>query len=470
MKNLVKFLIVLLFANQIFSQQKDVSGIWTGKLQLPNTVKLTVVFHIQKDEAGKYVTTMDSPDQGAKGIQTESTTVDHDSILIKIPVVKGFYAGKINYDEMKIDGKWNQAGMVLDLLLEKTEKFEEAKRPQEPKPPFPYKSEDVTFENKIDSITLAGTLTLPDSGNDFPAVVLITGSGPQNRDEELLGHKPFLVIADYLTRNGFAVLRYDDRGYGKSTGNFSAATTEDFVKDALAAVEYLKTRKEIDHSKIGLIGHSEGGLIAPIAAVKSHDVAFIIMMAGPGLPGDSILILQSELIQRAEGNSEEDIQKSLKINREIYNLIKTVKDDETLKNKIKEILQSEISKMTDEEKSKMGDVQVYVNRQLKTLTSPWFKFFVKYDPRPTLEKVECPVLAIDGEKDLQVPAKENLAAIESALKIAGNKNFETVLLPGLNHLFQTAKTGAVSEYGTIEETISPKALETMLEWLKETTD
>jgi pimeloyl-ACP methyl ester carboxylesterase len=470
MKNLINLLMVILFTTQILGQQKDLSGIWSGKLQLPNTLKLTVVFHIQKDSLGQYNSTMDSPDQGAKGIQTESTTIVNDSITIKIPMVRGYYTGKINYDSMKIDGKWNQGGMSMDLSLSKTEKFEEAKRPQEPNPPYPYKSEDVTFENKIDSLTLAGTLTLPDSGSNFPAVVLITGSGAQNRDEELLGHKPFLVIADYLTRNGFAVLRYDDRGYGKSTGNFATATTEDFVKDALAAVEYLKSRGEINHSKIGLIGHSEGGLVAPMAAVKSNDVAYIIMMAGPGLPGDSILILQSELIQRAEGNNDEDIQKSLRVNRKIYSLIKNIDDNETLRKKISDVLDSEISNMTDDEKSKLGDIQIFKDMQLKTLTSPWFEFFIKYDPRPVLEKVKCPVLAIDGEKDLQVPGVENLAAIERALKKAGNKNFETVLLPGLNHLFQTTKTGAPSEYGAIEETISPEALKTMLEWLKETTD
>jgi pimeloyl-ACP methyl ester carboxylesterase len=449
MKNLINLLIVMLLTTQILGQQKDLSGIWSGKLQLPNTLKLTVVFHIQKDSLGQYNSTMDSPDQGAKGIQTESTTIVNDSITIKIPMIRGYYTGKINYDSMKIDGKWNQGGMSMDLSVSKTEKFEEAKRPQEPNPPYPYKSEDVTFENKIDSLTLAGTLTLPDSGSNFPAVVLITGSGAQNRDEELLGHKPFLVIADYLTRNGFAVLRYDDRGYGKSTGNFATATTEDFVKDALAAVEYLKSRGEINHSKIGLIGHSEGGLVAPMAAVKSNDVAYIIMMAGPGLPGDSILILQSELIQRAEGNNDEDIQKSLRVNRKIYSLIKNIDDNETLRKKISDVLDSEISNMTDDEKSKLGDIQIFKDMQLKTLTSPWFEFFIKYDPRPVLEKVKCPVLAIDGEKDLQVPGVENLAAIERALKKAGNKNFETVLLPGLNHLFQTTKTGAPSEYGAI---------------------
>lgn len=469
MKVIMGILMAGMFVAPLFGQQKDLTGIWTGKLELPNTIKLTVVFHIQKDDAGIYTSTMDSPDQGARGIPTESTKINGDSIEIIIPAVRGSFVGKINFDEMKIEGEWKQGGMTLALLLTKIEKLEEAKRPQEPKEPFPYKSEDVTFENKVDSVTLAGTLTLPENGSNFTAVILITGSGPQNRDEELLGHKPFLVLSDYLTRNGIAVLRFDDRGTAKSTGNFSTATTQDFSRDVIAAVNYLMTRKEINHSKIGLIGHSEGGLIAPIVAAEDKDVAFIVLMAGPGIPGDSILILQSELIQKAEGRPEDEIDKSLRINRKIYSMIIKSKDDETLKNQLREEFNSEISQMTEEEKKQIGDPEIYINQQLRTLTSPWFKYFLTYNPVPTLEKVKCPVLAINGEKDLQVPPKENLSAIEMALKKGGNKNFETKMLPGLNHLFQTAKTGAVSEYTTIEETISPLALETMLNWIKKIT-
>ena len=286
------------------------------------------------------------------------------------------------------------------------------KRPQEPKEPFPYKVEEVTFENKIHKLTLAGTLTMPMEGSNFPAVIMITGSGGQNRDEELLGHKPFLVIADYLTRNGFAVLRYDDRGIAKSTGDHSLATTEDFAIDALSAVEFLKSRNEINHSKIGLIGHSEGGMIAPIAAIQSNDIAFIVMMAGIGIPGDSILYLQGELIQRAEGTNEEEIQKSVKIQRRLFPMIKKINNDSELKNKIEQFFWEEYAMMSDKEKSELGDPKVYLDMQIKTLTSPWFKYFVRFDPIPTLEKVKCPVLAINGEKDLQVPPKENLSAIE----------------------------------------------------------
>ncbi len=458
-------ILISTFALSIHAQQIDLSGIWSGKLSLPNTIKLTVIFNLQKDAEGKYTATMDSPDQGAKGIPTESVTIKDDSIIIKVPAIQGSYEGRIFSDSMKIEGKWKQGGMNLDLSVRKVDKVEEVKRPQEPKEPFPYKVEDVKFENKKDNITLAGTLTMPNNGENFSAVVMITGSGGQNRNEELMGHKPFLVIADYLTRNGFAVLRFDDRGIAESTGSQSLATTEDFVTDALSAVEYLKTRNEINHSKIGLIGHSEGGMIAPMAAVKSIDVAFIVMMAGIGIPGDSILYLQGELIQRAEGTSEEEIMKSTKIQREVFQMIKEFNDDETLKSKLEEKFWKEYPLMSEEEKKQLGDPKVYLNMQMKTLTSPWFKYFVKFDPVPTLEKVKCPVLAINGEKDLQVPPKENLSAIEEAFKRGVNKNYEIKMLPGLNHLFQTSNTGAISEYGKIEETIAPLALETMLTWL-----
>jgi len=465
----ISTIIIFILTFTVKAQQIDFSGIWSGKLSLPKTIKLTIVFNLQKDKTGNYTATLDSPDQGAKGISTESVTIKEDSILIKVPAIAGSFEGKIFTDSMKIDGKWKQGGMNLDLVLYKVDKVEEVKRPQEPKEPFPYKVEDVKFENKIDNITLAGTLTMPNESKNFPVLILISGSGGQNRNEEIFGHKPFLVIADYLTRNGFAVLRYDERGIAKSTGDHSLATTEDFAADALFAVDYLKTRNEINPSKIGLIGHSEGGIIAPMAAVQSDDVAFIVLMAGPGIPGDSILYLQGELVQRAEGTNEEEIQKSTRVQRKIFKMIKEINDDEVLKNKIEEIFREEYALLSDEDKSKMVDPEIYLQMQMKTITSPWFKYFVKYDPVPVLEKVKCPVLAINGEKDLQVPHKENLSAIDNALKRGGNKNYETKMLPGLNHLFQTSKTGAISEYGQIEETISPVALEIILIWLNRIT-
>ena len=465
MKSRLLFTLVLLISTFSIAQQ-DLSGIWSGKLDLPNTVKLTIAFNLSKDEAGNYKATLDSPDQGAMGIPTESTTINNDSVRIEIPIIKGYYVGKIFYDEMKIVGKWNQAGSSFDLDVKKVDKLEKPNRPQEPKEPYPYNSEEVLFKNEKDNIVLAGTLTFPKEGSNFPAVVMITGSGGQDRNEELLGHKPFLVISDYLTRNGIAVLRFDDRGIAQSTGDHSKATSEDFANDVLAAVQFLKERKEIDKTKIGLIGHSEGGMIAPLAAIQSDDVSFIILMAGPGIPGDSILYLQGALIQRAEGESEEKIKKSVELQRSIFKMVINSTDDEKLNKDLRDKFYEEYPNMTEEEKKEIGDPEVYLDMQIKTITSPWFKYFLKFDPAPVLEKVKCAVLAINGENDLQVPPRENLSAIKSALERSGNNNFEVVELKRLNHLFQSSETGRISEYGQLEETISPLALQTMLDWIK----
>jgi len=304
---------------------------------------------------------------------------------------------------------------------------------------------------------------MPDTAGPFPAVILVTGSGPQDRNEELLGHKPFLVLADYLTRNGIAVLRYDDRGIGESTGDFRKATSEDFAEDALAAVEFLKAR--IDINKVGVAGHSEGGIIAPMVAVQSEDVDFIVLMAGTGIRGDSILVLQTELIMRAGGSDDQTISRDLGIYRQIYSILVRNNDDEIIKQKLTAILEDSHKYLTEEEKVEVGTQEQMIDMQLKVLLGEWFRYFVKYDPYPTLTKVKCPVLAINGEKDLQVPPKQNLSAIERALKEGGNKNYKIVEMPELNHLFQKSETGAPSEYGKIEETFSPDAMKVISYWI-----
>ena len=303
---------------------------------------------------------------------------------------------------------------------------------------------------------------------------MISGSGQQNRDEEILGYHPFLVLSDYLTRRGIAVLRVDDRGAGGSTGNFSEATSEDFAGDVLAGIEYLKSRKELDPSRIGLIGHSEGGLIAPIVAVESNDVAFIVMMAGPGITGEEILYFQSDLISRAEGIDDETISRNNVLMKNIYSVIKEEQNDTVAAEKLQKLLMDEVANMSEEEKRNSGysedALEAQVNAQVQSLISPWMRFFLTYDPAPTLMKVKCPVLAINGEKDLQVPPEENLKAIEEALKAGGNRDYTVKELPGLNHLFQTAETGSPSEYARINETISPAALELIGDWILEKTN
>lgn len=454
-----------------FAQQQDISeisieGIWQGKLKIPG-IELTIVFKISENPDGTLTATMDSPDQGATGIPVEEVIFIDNTLRLEVKSAGGVFEGKVSEDFLVIEGEWKQSGQTLPLTLKRVDKAVEILRPQVPKKPYPYIEKKVAYTNLKAGVKLVGILTLPSDKGVFPAVLLITGSGPQDRDETIYGHHPFLVLADYLTRQGIAVLRVDDRGVGESTGDFSQATSEDFASDVLAGVEYLKTCKEIDPKKIGLLGHSEGGLIAPIVAVKSPDVAFIVLMAGPGLTGEEILYLQGALISRAMGVSEEDIIKKRQFNEKIFSVLIEEEDSEIAEERLRQMFEEDWEKMSDEEKEQIGDSEVFLEAQLQNLLSPWLKFFLTYDPKPTLSKVKCPVLAINGEKDLQVPPKENLSAIEEILKAGGNQSYTIKELPGLNHLFQTAQTGLPAEYVKIEETISPVALKIVGDWILE---
>ncbi len=434
------------------AKPSDIDGTWMGSLDT-GTIKLRIVFHIVNTEDG-LTATLDSPDQGAKGLPVTSVTRDGAALKMEAKQLGGVFEGKIAADRSLIEGTWTQGGANLPLVLKpvKDQSELERKRPQNPTKPYPYREEEVSYENKVQNVTLAATLTLPQGKGPFPGVLLITGSGPQDRNESLLGHKPFLVLSDYLTRKEIAVLRADDRGTGKSTGNFATATTADFATDAEAGIAYLKTRSEIDPHRIGLIGHSEGGIIAPMVAARNPDVAFIVMMAGSGVPGDQILPAQLQAIEEAGGKSHEEAAKDAAHEREVLTLVETEKDEAVLEKELREKISGE-------------EPEPQIGAQIKTLTSPWFRYFLTYDPATALRKVTCPVLAINGEKDTQVPPKQNLPAIRTALEQGGNKHFEADELPGLNHLFQTAKTGSPAEYAQIEETISPVALDRMASWI-----
>jgi pimeloyl-ACP methyl ester carboxylesterase len=439
------------------AKPSDIDGTWMGTLDT-GTIKLHVVFHILNSANG-LTATMDSPDQGMKSLQTSAVKRDGASLRIEADKLDGVYEGTIPADKSSIDGKWTQKGNTFPLVLKpvKDEALLEPKRPQNPVKPYPYRDEDVTYENKIQNVTLAATFTVPQGKGPFSAVVLITGSGPQDRDETLLGHKPFLILSDYLTRHGIAVLRADDRGTAKSTGDFKTATTADFATDTEAGIAYLKTRLEVDPRKIGLIGHSEGAVIAPMIAARNPDVAFIVMMAGSGVSGDQVLVAQREAIAVAGGTKPEEAAKYAAKEKEMLALIEaekvpTEKDDAALEKELRE-------KMA-------GDVpESQIGLQIKLLTSPWFRYFLTYDPASALRKVTCPVLVLNGEKDKQVLPEQNLPPIRQALTQAGNKHFEVDELPGLNHLFQTANTGSPTEYAGIEETMSPVALEKINTWI-----
>lgn len=431
-------------------QPSELQGDWLGALHV-NGVQLRLAFHMQSTADG-ITGTMDSLDQDAKGFPIKSVALSGSEITIVLPM--GKFQGKYDRAATAIDGTWAQGAASLPLTLKpvKDPALLELRRPQVPKKPYPYREEAVAYENKNANIRLAGTITIPEGKAPFPAVLLITGSGPQDRDESIMGHKPFLILADYLTRKGIAVLRVDDRGVGQSGGSMETSTMADFATDVESGIAYLKTRPEVDAGKIGLIGHSEGGVIAPMVAARNPDVAFIVMMAGSGVPGDELIVEQTLALNKAAGVPEASLKTIEAEQRWFVGMVKSEPDVSVLKSKLRERWTGKVS-------------EARINQELAVVSLPWYRYFVAYDPAPALRTVKCPVLAINGEKDLQVPPQENLAAIRKALEAGGNKSVETVELPGLNHLLQPAKTGLPSEYGRIEETMSPQALQTISDWV-----
>lgn len=458
---LILFVLPVGVLSALKQENSDLVGIWSGALELGGS-QLELIFHVEL-ENGVYGGSFDVPAQGAKGIPLSFVGNEEGQVVFDVALVQGVFTGELHSDGLTLEGVWEQSGLKLPLTLTSVglDDIPGQRRPQEPIPPYPYHEEEVVYFNEEAGIELAGTLTKPQGEGLFPVVLLITGSGPQDRNEELMGHKPFLVLADYLTRQGIAVLRVDDRGVGESGGDFATATTLDFTSDVLAGVEYLKTRSDLDSEQIGLIGHSEGGLIAPLVASQSSDIAFIVLMAGPGLNGEEISLLQSALIQRAAGVPEDVIEREIILLKDILQIAKEEEDFE----KAAESIRNSFLERFAEEEEYMGDPEPLIQGQIGQVLSPWFKFFLTYDPQLALMKVSCPVLAINGSKDLQVPPKENLGKIEEALELGGNKNYTILELPGLNHLFQTSETGSPSEYMLIEETMSPLALEIMGDWV-----
>jgi pimeloyl-ACP methyl ester carboxylesterase len=442
------------------AQSQSVEGFWAGTLDA-GAVKLRLVMKFSRTPDGKLKGLLDSVDQGASDIPMDVVTFQNDALHVEMKNLGATYDGKLSADGTQITGEFMQGGAKLPLDLKRIEKASDVaiKRPQTPTKPYPYDEIDVTYQNQQDKITFGATLTVPRGAGPFPAVVLITGSGLEDRNEALFGHQPFLVLADYLTRRGIAVLRADDRGMGGTTKGSPNDTSENYVGDALAGVAFLKTRKEINPKQIGLVGHSEGGMIAPMAAVRSNDVAFIVLMAGPGIVGDKLLLMQNGLISAAECPNE--VKESVAQSAKVLAIAKDEKDPAIAKQKI----QAEDARLAVAARKKLEAQLSASAARINQILSPWFRFFLNYDPRPTLMKVHIPVLALNGESDMQVPAHEDLEAIEQALKDGGNRDYKIVLLPKLNHLFQTSKTGSPSEYGAIEETIAPVALETMAGWI-----
>ncbi len=447
MKNLLS-LTLFLSTFSVFSQEFE--GDWSGKILIQG-FPLTLDYHISKNENG-FTATMDSPDQKSFGNKVKEVIVDGNEINLNFPEYKIFT--KLNYKNDSLIGIYAQFGKNYPLSLSrKTGESKGINRPQEPKAPFEYQIEEVKFKNTKEKITLAGTLTYPNGDGPFPTVILISGSGGQNRDEELFYHKPFWVIADYFAKNGIATLRYDDRGIAQSEGSFATSTSEDFADDAKAGIDFLKTHPKVNASKLGIIGHSEGGMIAPMVAAGDTSIGFIILLAGPGIPIDELMILQNNEVSKAAGVTESIIKENAALNQKCYAIIRSEKDLAKAKSKLKKLLS----------KNKMSESDI--QNTIHLVCSPWFRYFIQYDPKISLEKVKCPVFALNGDKDIQVTAKENLAGIEAALKKAGNKDYKVKLVENKNHLFQTTQKLGIDEYFENEETFAPDVLKLMLDWI-----
>jgi alpha/beta superfamily hydrolase len=457
-----KLLILILISSITHAQ--DITGDWHGQLNIMGT-KLRISFHIKQDK-GTYISTLDSLDQGAFDLATDSTEFVNGKLTISMKNLGADYVGTLDSKSIKGTFTQNGASFPLDLTGKEIAKPKVVIRPQDPIEPFEYLSEEVTFINKsADSIKLAGTLTLPKDVENPAVAILITGSGPQNRNEELgpFNHRPFLVLSDHLTKKGIAVLRYDDRGVAESEGKHKGATSADFATDVAAAVDYLKTRSDIDTHKIGLIGHSEGGFIAPMLASSRDDIAFIVMLAGTGVDGATILKTQGRKSAELSGESTEKLDFNEQLAGKVFDLVIQEKNTEKLVLKLSELFKKTLENSPKEMTKDLTEETI--QSQIKTLSSNWFQYFIRTDPQQFLSKVNCPVLAINGEKDFQVLPKLNLNAIDRILKQANNKDFTIKELAGMNHLFQTAETGAITEYGTIEETFSPIALNIVSEWI-----
>ena len=449
MKAKLGIIIVLFFA--VLHCSGQIEGYWKGQIDL-GVQKLETAFDIKAIENG-YSATFDVAAQGAFDIPVDETTFQDGHLQLTMSALDAIYTGTLK--DGLIEGAFTQRGMTFPLNLVKAEKKEQRKtRPQDPQPPFNYHIEEVTFVNAKEGNTLAGTLTIPEGEGPFSAMVLVSGSGQQDRDEELMDHRPFWVIADYCALHGIAVLRYDDRGIGGSDGEVKNATSMDFSYDAEAAFDYLRKRKEINASKVGILGHSEGGIINFMVSARRPEVAFLVSLAGPSVNGIEVLKEQQAAILRASGMTEEAIQFSSNANAQLFDIIEASNDRVEADSLMRQLLKG------------WGYNEELTEQTIGQMASPWMYYFLKYDPTEAIVKTNCPALLLNGSKDLQVIASQNLTGYEKIIADYGKTNLTLRELPDLNHLFQHCETGLPNEYYEIDETISPEVLEMIVGFVK----
>lgn len=448
---------LLLLATAARADQ-PLAGHWEGQIEIPTS---PLVFRVDFVETAGVVTgTLDIPIQGLKAHPLGEISLEPTKVRFKLLGIPGdpTFEGRLG-DDGQLRGYLHQSGLTIPFRLGR-EVVAGPARPQEPKPPFPYAERDWRVTSG--EATLTGTLTLPAGDGPFPAVVLISGSGAQDRDETLMGHRPFAVWADHLTRAGIAVLRLDDRGVGGSTGGpVDAHTSETFAGDVLAAVASLRAEPKIDAKRIGLVGHSEGGVVAPLAASRSQDVAFVVLLAGTGVTGEEIVGLQIAKLAKAAGVPAATAELQAAASRRVLAKVVAGAPEAEIRVGLREAIEQQWApaKLSEER------MEESIRAALGVYRTPWFRFFLAHDPRPALRQLKVPVLALNGELDAQVDADQNLPEIEKALREASNPDVTLRRLPGLNHLFQTAKTGALTEYAQIEETVAPIALDLVRDWI-----
>jgi pimeloyl-ACP methyl ester carboxylesterase len=461
---LVLLLLLGLLSHSQAEEQSPLAGHWLGVLKV-EVIQLRLVFTFEQAKDGKLTATMLSLDQNRAVLPAGKTTFTDNKVSVELPLAGAQFTGTLDAKTKTISGEFTQNGKTFPLTLKAIDKIPMLARPQTPKPPYPYQTEDVTFRNEPAKITLAGTLTWPKTQTPSPAVILISGSGPQDRDCTIHDHKIFRVLADHLTRAGFAVLRYDDRGTGQSQGHFASATTQDFATDVAAAITFLQSRTEVDRKRIGLIGHSEGGIVAPLVCVmRPKEVAFAVLLAGPAIPGTETIGTQiGELLKQMKTEPEE-IRSALKLQRAAMSLAVSPRTRDELNQALTDLAKTYLKELPENKKTP-DDTPDKLATKLQALGEPWMRAFLRLDPAETLRKTTCPILAVYFEKDRQVVPGVNQIALEKLAR----KNVQVKLLPGLNHLMQKAQTGMPSEYSQIEETINPVALCEITDWVKNIT-
>jgi len=462
---LFQILVFTFLATSAIAQPQSYVGNWGGDIKLSQVGRLAVIFYIEASD-NTMNCSMEVPQQSNQKHPAEEVSVQNNQLYISYPELRASFRGKLV--GQKIEGTWFQNGMNFPLNLEPHDPNKLPDRPQHPIAPFDYDISEVNVSVSVNSgsINLAGTLTTPKGEGPFPLAVMVSGSGPQDRDETLFHHKPFWVIADYLTRNGIAVYRYDERGVGQSSGDFESATTQDFTNDALAVLDHVNNLPNIDKEKTGIIGHSEGALVASMAAAKSANVKFAILLAGPSVPGKQLLIRQIRDISLAEGMSPEDIQKESQIRTDIINIAAGPGSVETrraaAKSKLKDFYDVNFSAAEKEEK---GPFEQYFQAIAEPLMSDWMHYFLNTEPKEYIEQMACPTFAMIGSKDMQVSADDNISAFRAALNAAPTQEYKVKVIDNVNHLFQHSRTGRPSEYGILNETFAHEVLVMMRDWL-----